>query len=253
MKKKRFDPLVLLLLGVFFFSGWKVFDLLREYRQERLAYQALSDAYVQTLPTAVPTEPAETVPPETAPITVDFDTLTEQYPDVVGWLYCPDTPIDYPVVQAEDNDRYLRKNLDGKYARGGTLFLDYQNAPDFSDWNTFLYGHNMQNETMFGTLKYYKDQDYFEAHPVLWLLTPERDYKLMVVSGFTLRETDWETYDFLHDQAERDAYLARAGELSLFQSDATAEDGEKLLTLSTCSKAFRNARFVLICLLRELP
>ena len=99
---------------------------------------------------------------EPLPIQVDFELLRKQNPDVFAWLYCPDTPINYPVVQASDNEYYLRRLLDGSYNFAGTLFMDYRNAVELSDWNSIIYGHNLKNDLMFGTLPKYKDKAYFD-------------------------------------------------------------------------------------------
>lgn len=107
--------------------------------------------------------PQET-PKEVAFIVVDFEELWKENGDVVGWLYCPDTVINYPVVQGDDNDYYLRRLLDGSNNIAGTLFIDARNKGDFSDWNTVVYGHNMRNDTMFGTLTEYASQEYYCSH-----------------------------------------------------------------------------------------
>ena len=81
---------------------------------------------------------------ETAPISADFDELQSKNPDIIAWLYSEDTPINYPVVQADDNSYYLRRLTDGSYNTNGTLFLDYRCAPDFSGFNSVIYGHRMK-------------------------------------------------------------------------------------------------------------
>ena len=121
---------------------------------------------------------------ETAPIKVDFDLLRAQNEDVIAWIYCPDTPINYPIVQSSNNEHYLRRLLDGSYNISGTLFMDFRNSADFSDWNSIIYGHNIKNDSMFGTLPLYEEQSYFDEHPVMYLLTPEKDYKINIRTNF---------------------------------------------------------------------
>ena len=103
----------------------------------------------QSIPAAV-NETADIVP-----IQVDFDVLSKENQDVIGWLYCPDTSINYPVVQAADNEYYLHRLLDDSKNAAGTLFMDYRNSADLSDWNSVIYGHNMKNGSMFGSLPDY--------------------------------------------------------------------------------------------------
>ena len=82
---------------------------------------------------------------ETAPIIVDFEVLQTENKDIIAWLHCPDTKINYPVAQSEDNSYYLRRLLDGSWNTAGTIFMDYRNSADFSDRHTVIYGHNMKN------------------------------------------------------------------------------------------------------------
>ncbi len=263
---------VLSLLGVFLFSGWKVISTLSEYRQSEESYEALAQEYIiskveipvgepMTLPqdtdspmtlTPETDSPKIDEPLETAPITVDFDALLGECPDVVGWIYCPDTPIHYPIVQAGDNNYYLRRLLDGSYNISGSIFMDYRCASDFSDWNSIVYGHNMNNDAMFGTLQNYREQEYYDAHPVLYLLTPTQDYKIVVVGGYTVSSTDATTYAIPESQEKRDLLLEKALHHTELQTDVKVADNERFITLSTCAYEYDGARYVLIGVLREL-
>ncbi len=255
--------LLCLLVGIFLFSGWKLYTIMAEYKQGEDSYDKLTQEFTTQrsttpTPTAIPQPSGETIseeetePKETAPITVDFDALISDCSDVVGWLYCPDTPINYPVVQAEDNDYYLRRLLDGTYNSSGSLFMDYRCASDFSGWNTVIYGHNMKNDAMFGTLQDYKKQEYYDAHPVLYLLTPTQDYKIDLIGGYTTPGTAEDTYGIPQTQEGRDALIARAQQYSTFLTDTAVNAGERLITLSTCAYEYDNARYVLVGVLRPL-
>ena len=193
----------------------------------------------------------EEVPP-VAPIQVDFDGLRAANPDVVAWIYCPDTPINYPVVQTADNAYYLKRLLDGSKNSAGTLFMDYRNADDFSDWNSVIYGHNMKNDSMFGTLSEYAADSYFQSHPELYLLTPEQDYVISVAAGFgTPANAELYTAFCPNDEAKN-----RLVESWLKSSDFISDDyptsEDRLITLSTCSYEYDNARYVLIGILKAL-
>lgn len=188
---------------------------------------------------------AKQLPNETAPIEVDFEVLLEKNEDIIGWLYSEDTPINLPVVQSTDNDYYLRRLVDGTWNSSGTLFADYRNAGDFTDSNTVIYGHNMKNKEMFGTLPYYKEQSYFEEHPAMWLLTPNGDYKIELLAGYVTPTTS-DVYSF--DQSEEDvlATVQQAMEKSTFAAEVEIAQGDRFITLSTCSYEYDNARYVLI-------
>lgn len=190
-------------------------------------------------------QPAETGPHETAPIEVDFEVLAETNKDIVGWLYCEDTPINLPVVQAADNAYYLDRMFDRTGNGSGTLFVDFRNAGDFSDNNTIIYGHNMKNKKMFGTLPDYKKQEFFDEHPVMWLLTPSADYKIELVAGIvTPMLSDVYAFDLPDEDVLATVRQAMAD--STFTSDVEVELGDRFVTLSTCSYEFENARYVLI-------
>lgn len=170
---------------------------------------------------------------------------------MVGWIYCPGTVIQYPVVQGEDNEHYLSRMIDGTYNSAGTIFLDCRCDGSFQSSNSILYGHNMQDDSMFGTLEYYEEQAYFAAHPVLYLLTPEVDYEVRLLAGLhvplddEIYETDWTEWD-LQD------YLRDIIERSDFDSGASYTDAERILTLSTCGAGSRDTRYVLIGAMTEL-
>lgn len=188
---------------------------------------------------------------ETAPIAVDFATIQAQNKDIVAWLYCPDTPINYPVVQSENNDDYLRMLTDGRQNTAGTLFIDYRNSRGLSDWNTMIYGHNMKNQSMFGTIPNYKKQSYYEEHPVMYLLTPDRDYKVLLFSGY-ITTTEDNIFHFSVTETEKEELALICMEHSVFASEIKPGRGDHFLTLATCSYESEDARFVLIGVLKEL-
>ncbi len=257
----------MLLAAVMLFSAWKLLSILAEYQKGQDSYEALARKYTTKTPiqSAAPAGDAPiapfgttTIEPETAAeavttgIFVDFDTLAEDCPDVVGWLYCPDTPLQYPVVQGADNDYYLRRLLDGTWNINGSIFLDYRCPADFSGWNHILYGHNMKNDTMFGSLEKYRDQAYYDAHPFLYLLTPTRDYRIDLIAGYVTAGNDAVTYTLPESAEERDLFLENARQSSTFLAEADMNGEARLITFSTCVYDFENARYVLTGILRDM-
>lgn len=254
-------------LAVFILSGYKLMGILSTYRAESKANQQVADQFVHaaplpTQPAARPTqsrpgeeEPLETTEPfdpsKYAPISVDFEAIWEMNSDVVGWIYSPDTPISYPIVCTANNTDYLRRGLDGAYRHGGTIFLDYRCEKDFSDYNSIIYGHNLLDSSMFGTLERYQEQSYYESHPTLYLLTPEADYRVDLIGGLGLdarsalyrTEHTFETYrDFLESVLSQ----------SNFMSGHTTEGITRTLTLSTCSYGYDDARYIIVGALTPL-
>ncbi len=251
-----------LLLLVFLFSGWQVFSTLSEYKRGKESYAELTQEYVSeqspapqahnTSVAAVSAEPIETEPKETAPISVDFDALLEEYPDVVGWIYCPDTVINYPVAQGKDNSYYLARLPDGTWNGSGCIFMDYRCARDISSRNSILYGHNMQNGSMFAILQKYKDQAFYEEHPVWYFLTPAQDYKIVLIGGYTTPGDDEITYSTPNSREERDVLIEKAEQQTTFHAETEISDDGRLITLSTCAYEYNGARYVLVGVLREL-
>ena len=255
MRKAITVFLVCLLSGILVFASFMAIKEIREYAKVEEIYENLQNEFVETRPDTEDTLPDETTevpePIEQAPISVDFDTLLKENSDIVGWIYCQDTLINYPVVQSDDNSTYLRRDLNGNYLVSGTIFADYRNGDIGEDRNFILYGHNMKGKTMFGLLVNYKEQSYYDEHPVLYYLTPSGDYKIELYAGVVVSR-DSLIYNPNPDEAEFQEFLYYAKENSTFQSDVTIEDGDLLITLSTCSYEYNNARYILIGILNKL-
>ena len=198
-------------------------------------------------------EPAEGADPASfsigskAPKKVDFAALTAANPDIVGWIYCPGTVIDYPVLRGETNDTYLRHDYTGEYNINGSIFVDSGNRGTFEDANTIVYGHHMSTGDMFACLDQWQDQQFYEEHPVMWLLTPKQNYLVVLVSGYHADGLS-ETYDTIAEPGEQfDKYLAEIREKSLIEPTEGVEINPKAhyVMLSTCAYIFENARFTL--------
>ena len=179
------------------------------------------------------------------PETVNFDALHKISKDAAAWLYAPDTEINYVIAQTDNNRYYLENQLNGGYAMGGTLFIDCDNSPDLSDWNTIIYGHYLKNGTMFGTIKNYDSQDYYESHPVMYLYTPGHRFCLELIAGYTAK-TDDMVYSIPDNAADRDKIVTYACEQSSFASDVTVGEDDKLVTLSTCMDDMFEKNYVVI-------
>ena len=245
---------VVLCAGVFVFSAYQVYDYWHEAQARENYTKELTSAAVTVTPdvpeTSEDTWTEETLPElekkrPLTPITVDFELLQQQNEDVVGWIYSADTLINYPVAQAENNDYYLRRLQDGSNNNGGTLFKDNRSDPAAGDWCTTIYGHSMQDDTMFGSLLDYKKQEYYEEHPVLWYFTPEQAYRVQLIGGY-LTNAYSEVYEAPETAEQRDALAARIKNNSTFVSDVTWEEDSRLLMLSTCSYETDESRYVLL-------
>ena len=176
---------------------------------------------------------------------MDFDSLCRRNPEIVGWIYCADSPVNYPVLQASDNKKYLKTQPDGKTSGSGAIFIDCNCRRDFASDNTIMYGHNLKNK-MFSCLLKYDSQSYYDAHSVMWLLTPGGDYRIELFAGFVIKDGG-RVYviDLLTPQDWTDftGYCLRS---SRFAPVFQPEPDNRLITLSTCDGSFENARYVVV-------
>lgn len=165
---------------------------------------------------------------------INFAELTETNPDFRGWLYFPALDISYPVVQGEDNGYYLKRSFEGESVNAGCIFMDSEAAGDWSDRNTFIFGHNMRDGSMFGTFKnLFKGTVSCEEDPYFYIYTEEKVYIYEIFSYYETR-SDSDRYATFTSDASYDDYVQWATEHSLYASDADLGDRGNIVTLSTC-------------------
>lgn len=178
-------------------------------------------------------------------ISIDLDVLGEVNEEIRSWLYSPDTVIDYPVCQGEDNSYYLTHLADGTYNKNGCLFIDCGNSGDFSDENTVIYGHHMASGKMFASLICYADQAYYEAHPVMYLTAAGKQYRLELFSGYT---TTVDSSSYILSFGSEHEFMEWLREIcgkSDFRATTYLTADDRIVTLSTCAYSFQDARYVL--------
>ena len=259
-KRNARGPLASVLLVVFIFSfafsAYQILSILWEsYRADRAYIELRSLAQAQPAPTAgseaeaseaaVKETPAPTAA-EKRKSSVDISELRKAYPEMSAWLYADGTGINYPVMQAADNQFYLTHLYDGSENIHGALFADYRNTGILTDDNTVIYGHNMRDGEMFHVLGEYQAQDFFETHPTMRITTEDGDYLIELISG-TLEDGDYEFVRFSFENFEEmSAYVAGIRARSTFDSDAVLQPGDRLVSLCTCNYDLRNGRYMLL-------
>ncbi len=238
-------------LLTFVFCTWKFLSGVAEDRRQE-SYNETLRQQVVSVPTPPPSAAPGAAAPEPPPISVDFAALQGENPDVIGWIYCPDTEVNYPILHSDDNRYYLRRLSDGTYNTAGSIFADCRNSADLSEENVILYGHNMYNGSMFALLPKYAGQEFYDAHPVWYLLTPSKNYKVELFAGF-VTSTKSLVYSVFREKAEDGRSCTdQAWEDSDFRGVDAPVDGDRTLTLSTCSYEFTDARYVVMGILREM-
>ena len=175
---------------------------------------------------------------------LDLEALREVNPDVIGWIRIPDTDVDYPLMQGTDNDYYLNYTWDGQKSIMGSIFLEYQNSPELTDFNTMVYGHNMENGSMFASLRYYADENYWKAHPYVYIRCDEGVYRYEIFSTY-LTEVEGNAYGlgFATDRIKQ-LFLNESCRDSAVKTEIRPENTDRILTLSTCSGIGYSTRWV---------
>lgn len=265
---KRKIPLIVLcvlFLGIAGVFGGKAYRTWKDHRSaERIRTDLDQYIHIEPSPTdtkrpasgivAAAASAAQEQVPEAEEInwpTVDFEALRKVNPDVVAWIYIEGTDLSYPVLQGADNSYYLYRLLDGSDNIAGSVFLDYRSEHDLSGRNSILYGHNMKNGSMFKTITYYKEQAFYDEHPRCLILTPNGNYCLEFFAGYVtdLNSQAWKM-EFATDE-EYAQWLEAAVSQSVFTSGIVPSAQDRVVTLSTCSYEFDNARFVLLGILKQ--
>ena len=245
MKKAVYYILLAVFIGVFLFAAYQIGSyMLEKHKSDEVLKDAGKYVYIPDLSSD---EEPEGEPEQ---VYVDFAALEGVNSDIVAWLYGADTGLNYPIVKAEDNDYYLYRLLDGTWNKNGTIFMDYVNRSDFSDQNTLVYGHHMKSGAMFGALVQYKKQEFYDAHPYLYLYTPQQSYRLDLIAGSVVDYDDAVYSTVL--SADTVSALVRS---SRFESRTPAPEdlsSAHLVTLSTCSYEFEDARFVVVGVLTPI-
>ena len=220
--------------------------------QEPAVPEPVIQAMAAEIPeTTAPPEPIwipETVPQDDPSLPqlqeIDLAALQAENPDVIGWIFLPDTYINYPITQGQDNEHYLKHAWNGVATSAGSIFMESMNTPDFTDFNTILYGHNMMTGIMFGNLRRFSIPGYWEGHPYVYILTPENIFRYEIFAAYQA-PVDSSTYGLSFNQIQtRINFLEHAAEKSVIDTGIHPEVTDRILTLSTCTGGGYESRWV---------
>ena len=167
--------------------------------------------------------------------------LNTAYPNAIGWLYIPDTVINYPVMQSDDNFYYLDHAYDGSPLKAGSVYLDYRCEGRFQNPINIVYAHNMKNGSMFAQITRFKNDSFFESHKYGWLATPEAVYR---IDFFSLAVADWHD-DLYKGDTFISEWIPHIYDKSAVSREMTYTDDDRFVSFSTCSYEFENARNIL--------
>lgn len=182
-------------------------------------------------------EDTVSVDDETGTSKIDFGKLKNRNKDVIGWLKVNNTNIDYPIVKGNDNDFYIKHNFDKNYNIAGWVFADYRLKADGTDKNIVIYGHNMKNGSMFGSLKKVLTKEWYENEDNMYV-TFETEEQVLTYKVFSVYQIKKETYYTTTSFRSAEAYqnflnTLKSRSIKKFNEDVSTDD--KILTLSTCA------------------
>ena len=230
--------IMIILLGVMAFSGFKVYRIASEYKKGSSVYDSIAEE-VGAIPES--TGP-EQIHLETR-LTIDWEKLRETNADTVAWIRAGGTPINYPVVQGKDKvyDYYLNYLFDGTWNVKGSIFMDVQCDNPFNDFLTIIYGHLMNDGTMFTKLHDYinkKDGSFFREHPIMEIYTPEKNYDLYIFGAAIINSSDMFLYNpKINDKDEEQRYIDwifANSQLAGFDNSVSVTTDDHIVMLSTC-------------------
>jgi sortase B len=183
-----------------------------------------------------------------------YENLFQEYPDMIAWLYIPDTNINYPVMYTPDDEEYyLYRDFFGNDDKNGTLFIDTDCSLSYERANIIIHGHHMKSGAMFGSLEKYLDEEYEKEHSYIYLYTSEEMRKYEVISVFESQVYDansdkFKYYEYFNfdDEETFEEYYENIKKLSVYDTGVEAEFGDEFLTLSTCSYQTEKGRLAVI-------
>lgn len=236
------------------FAAALVFCLVKVIRQQR-EYAAGEEIYAEAMEAAGigqnTEQPSATEPPATegtpAPELPDVDVSALQAlnADVVGWILIPDTIVSYPVLQGWENSYYLGHTWNHVQNSSGSIFLDYMVSRDFSDFSTIIYGHRMNNGTMFASLREYNSLDYWKEHPSVYIIMADDTvYRYDIYAAYEAPITEITYERPINDEEKRDRFIEYGLESSVIDTGIVPTRDDRTITLVTCTGNGYSSRWV---------
>lgn len=255
MREKLRKVILVAAVIVFVVSAVQLVGIILSYQKGTSEYAKLEEEYIVTEMVAQ-TEPATekvtianemlgvettetttTEPPTVAEVaSIDFAALQAINPDCLGWIYIEGTMVSYPIVQATNNDYYLSHTFNGTSNSAGAIFLECLLEDGLNSKNAIIYGHNMLNGSMFGTLKRYMKQSFYNQHPTCIIFVGETKYTYEIFAAYTVKGAVSDTYTYKFGSDENFlAYIDKVKSYSDYNTGVSVGAGDKIVTLSTCT------------------
>lgn len=262
MKNKKWAVICVIALVGCLVSGSYILHYHQNQKHAEELYEEARENAEQPEETITPTPVEATETPAPTPtevpveIPIDFATLQKENEDIYAWIKVDGTPIDYPVVQSSTDDSfYIHRGIDKEYLYAGAIYTEMQNAKDFSDPNTVLYGHNMKDGSMFASLHNFRDRDFFDKNREILIYTPEHILHYEIFAAYTYDDRHiLNSFDFsdkkVYQEYLDEIYALRSMDAYILEQPVvTTED--KIITLSTCIGSNSSARYLVQGVLTE--
>lgn len=174
---------------------------------------------------------------------IDFEGFRRQNEDVIGWIYIPGTPVDYPILRNPYDNYYLNHDFHGQPSAAGAIFVQAQTPEAFVSRHTIVYGHHLKDGQMFGWLPQYRMPEVRAEHPKIYLYVPNRAFAVTVYSVYECPDMS-ETYRVSYLDGQFREWIEMTKKERMYEISAVPGEGDRIVTLSTCAAQGGNRRFV---------
>lgn len=184
---------------------------------------------------------------------INWKKLHKINPDIIAWIHVPGTKIDYPVLHCHKWNEYLHKDYQGKSSKPGSVFVQPETSAEFTDFHTVVFGHNMRNRSMFGSLHRFQEKNFWKKHENIYIYQPDKVIKALVYSAYDCSDQS-STYDTVFkDAGEKETWIQMTREKSYYPIKRKVNSDEHILTLSTCSNGGpKTSRYVVHSVVKEM-
>ncbi|MDO5409095.1 MAG: class B sortase [Lachnospiraceae bacterium] len=248
MKKFLQSLLLLICIAVFLFSAWKLYGIWKEYQAGDEIYNSIrkqASSPDSDSQSGHSSGQENSLPKSTLDDLVNLNALLEINADTIGWIQIPDSAVNYPILQAGDNDKYLYRTITGESNKAGCIFADYRNQQPFADANTTVYGHNLLNGKMFNDLMNYEKKDWWKTHPDIYIQSENGTYLYQVYSCYrTIADSQAYEFNLQNNTEEFKNFLSWTLKQALYPTNCKPKPTDHIVTLSTCTNEEDKERFV---------
>lgn len=236
----------LFLVGIIAYCGYQIYIQYNEYKIGENIYHEVEDKYILNSTnnndnndnSNNDTALSNFLVPEyedTEYLNIDWAELEKLNSDIIAWIYCPNTQLNYPVLKSKDNEDYLHKTVTGTINSAGSIFLDYHNDSNLLDYVSILYGHNMKNGSMFKTVNRYKKEEWYKEHPTIQIYTKEKQEIYNIVAIIDTK-SDSDIYSpFINEKNKYMDYLDIWANKSIYKTGIKYDYNKRTILLSTCN------------------